>query len=113
MTQAKSETRDGTQVTRDRPVEMDDGLVLRADIFRPVAEGSYPAILSDGPYGKGLAFQEGYKTAREVMARENPDAVAATEHCRHDNPTLGQESMIDWLADRFGIDQRRLKFRPG
>ena len=33
------------------------------------------------------------------------------EHCQHDNPTLGQEIMIDWLADQFGIDQRKLKFR--
>lgn len=30
------------------------------------------------------------------------------EHCQHDNPTLGQEIMIDWLADIFGIDQRKL-----
>jgi hypothetical protein len=30
------------------------------------------------------------------------------EHCQHDNPTLGQEVMLDWLADRFGIDQRSL-----
>jgi len=30
------------------------------------------------------------------------------EHCQHDNPTLGQEVLADWLADRFGIDQRAL-----
>ena len=35
------------------------------------------------------------------------------EHCQHDNPTLGQELMIDWLADVFGIDQTRLAFYPG
>jgi dipeptidyl aminopeptidase/acylaminoacyl peptidase len=35
------------------------------------------------------------------------------EHCQHDNPTLGQEIMLDWLADKFGIDQRKLSFRPG
>ena len=29
------------------------------------------------------------------------------EHCQHDNPTLGQEIMIDWLADVFRIDQRK------
>lgn len=28
------------------------------------------------------------------------------EHCQHDNPTLGAEIMADWLADRFGVDQR-------
>src|SRR6266480_4821547 len=59
----------------DVPVRMDDGLVLRADVFRPAAEGRYPVILSYGPYGKGLAFQEGYKTAWEIMARDTPDAA--------------------------------------
>ena len=34
-------------------------------------------------------------------------------HCQQDNPTLGQELMIDWLADVFGIDQTRLAFYPG
>jgi pimeloyl-ACP methyl ester carboxylesterase len=30
------------------------------------------------------------------------------EHCQHDNPTTGQELMADWLADRFGMDQKTL-----
>ena len=37
----------------------------------------------------------------------DPDETGA-EHCQHDNPTLGQELLADWLADRFGIDQRAL-----
>lgn len=36
-----------------------------------------------------------------------PDETGA-EHCQHDNPTIGQEIMNDWLADVFGIDQRAL-----
>lgn len=31
------------------------------------------------------------------------------EHCQHDNPTLGQERVNDWLAERFGIDERALE----
>src|SRR3546814_9781353 len=30
------------------------------------------------------------------------------EHCQHDNPTIGQEYLTDWLADVFGIDQKEL-----
>jgi hypothetical protein len=30
------------------------------------------------------------------------------EHCQHDNPTIGQEILADWLADRFGLDQAAL-----
>ena len=74
----KSEIRDGMQIDWDVPIKMDDGIVLRADVFRPVGDGKYPAIMSYGPYGKGLAFQDGYKTAWEIMCKENPDAVSGT-----------------------------------
>jgi dienelactone hydrolase len=31
------------------------------------------------------------------------------EHCQHDNPSLGMEIVADWLATRFGIDERALR----
>lgn len=37
----------------------------------------------------------------------DPEDTGA-EHCQHDNPTMGQEILADWLADRFGIDQTAL-----
>src|SRR3981189_2528612 len=37
----------------------------------------------------------------------DPEETGA-EHCQHDNPTIGQEVLADWLADRFGINQRAL-----
>lgn len=40
-------------------------------------------------------------TLRLLSAEET-----GAEHCQHDNPTLGEEEMLDWLADRLGIDQR-------
>ena len=61
MTDMKSEMRDRMHIDWDAPIEIDDGVVLRADVFRPVVEGKYPVILSYGPYAKGLSFQEGYK----------------------------------------------------
>jgi predicted acyl esterase len=35
----RSEVRDGMRIDWDVPIRMDDGLVLRADVFRPVKEG--------------------------------------------------------------------------
>ena len=46
------------QIDWDVPILMDDGVVLRADVFRPLGEGRHPVILSSGPYAKGLYFQE-------------------------------------------------------
>ena len=47
----------------DVPITMDDGTVLRADVFRPADNGQYPVLMSYGPYAKGLPFGEGYPRA--------------------------------------------------
>jgi dienelactone hydrolase len=44
----------------------------------------------------------------DVTLRLIGEEETGAEHCQHDNPTIGQEYMADWLADRFGIDQRAL-----
>jgi hypothetical protein len=33
------------------------------------------------------------------------------ECCQQDNPTIGEEYMFDWLAERFGIGERALLAR--
>jgi dienelactone hydrolase len=64
----------------------------------------------------------GVENARTVYEYARKKGVNATlrltsaeetgaEHCQHDNPTLGQELMIDWLADVLRIDQRKLVFQ--
>src|ERR1700684_2465118 len=78
--QPRSETRDGMQIDWDVPIKMDDGLVLRADVFRPVFKGRYPVILSYGPYAKGLAFQDGYPSAWQRMAEEHPDVAEGSSN---------------------------------
>lgn len=51
-----------------------------------------------------------YAKAHEVNVtlRLVGEEETGAEHCQHDNPTLGQELVNDWLADIFGIDQRKL-----
>src|SRR5713101_9982845 len=41
-------------IEKDVPVPMRDGVVLRADVFRPAAPGRYPVILQRTPYNKNL-----------------------------------------------------------
>ena len=45
----------------------------------------------------------------DVTLRLVSEEETGAEHCQHDNPTLGQELLSDWLADRFDIDQRQLR----
>ncbi|WP_246669395.1 MULTISPECIES: CocE/NonD family hydrolase [unclassified Bradyrhizobium] len=76
----KSEVRDGMRVDWDVEIKMPDGVILRCDIFRPLGEEPVPALMTYGPYGKGLAWQDGYQTAWEILERDNPDAVANTSN---------------------------------
>src|SRR5581483_1582747 len=69
----KSEIRDGMRIDWDMPIKMDDGIVLRCDIYRPVAEGKYPVIMTLGPYGKWLHFEDLYKTQWDRMCADHPD----------------------------------------
>jgi uncharacterized protein len=113
MSDYKSEVRDGMRIDWDVPIRMDDGLVLRADVFRPIAEGKYPAIVSYGPYGKGLAFQEGYKTAWEIMARENPDVLKGTSNQHQNWEVVDPEK---WVPDGYvcvRVDSRGAGRSPG
>ncbi len=59
----------------DAEIEMDDGLKLRADVFRPKGDGRWPVILSHGPYGKGLAFQEGRARQWKALTDAHPDVL--------------------------------------
>lgn len=53
--QHRIEKREGMVIEWDAPIEMDDGLILRANIYRPDEEGVFPVVMSHGPYGKDLA----------------------------------------------------------
>ena len=113
MTTHTSEIRDNMRIDWDVPITMDDGLVLRADVFRPVTEGKYPALVSYGPYGKGLAFQDGYKTAWEIMCRENPDAVAGSTNKYQNWEVVDPEK---WVPDGYvcvRVDSRGAGRSPG
>jgi predicted acyl esterase len=45
---------------KDVLVEMDDGLELRGNVFRPKAEGRYPVIMAQGVYGKDAHFEDAF-----------------------------------------------------
>jgi predicted acyl esterase len=113
MSDTRTEIRDGMRIEWDVPIRMDDGVVLRADVYRPVAEGKVPALVSYGPYGKGLAFQEGYKTAWEIMVKENPDAVSGTSNQYQNWEVVDPEK---WVPDGYAcvrVDSRGAGRSPG
>ena len=75
---SRTEVRDGMRITWHQPIPADDGLVLRADVYRPIADGQYPVILTYGVYGKGLAYQEGYPQQWQKMVEDHPEILVGS-----------------------------------
>ncbi len=113
MASQRSEVRDGMRIDWDVPIEMDDGLVLRADVFRPLAEGRYAALLTYGPYAKGLAFQDGYPSAWQRMVSEHPDVAYGSTNKYQNWEVVDPEK---WVPDGYAcvrVDSRGTGRSPG
>src|SRR6201991_4420058 len=109
----RSEVRDGMRIDWVVPITMDDGLVLRADVFRPVKEGRYPVILSYGPYAKGLAFQDGYPSAWQRMASLHPDVAARSSNKYQDWEGVDPEKWVPHEYACVRVDSRGAGCSPG
>jgi len=113
MESPKSELRDGMRIDWDVPIRMDDGLVLRCDIYRPVKEGRHPVILSYGPYAKGLAFQDGYPSAWQRMVAEHPDVAYGSSNQYQNWEVVDPEK---WVPEGYAcarVDSRGTGRSPG
>ena len=108
-----SETRDGMRIDWDVPIEMDDGLVLRADVFQPLEEGRYPVILSYGPYAKGLHFEDGYPDQWRIMCREHPDVPAGSTNKYQAWEVVDPEKWVPHGYACVRVDSRGAGRSPG
>jgi uncharacterized protein len=63
------------------PVPLSDGAVLRADVFRPPADGRYPVILSHGVYAKGLPFHGPiYRMQWDKLVAKDPSVLEGSSN---------------------------------
>jgi uncharacterized protein len=102
----RTEVRDGMRIEWNVPIRMDDGIVLRADIFRPVADGQYPVILTYGIYAKGLSHQEGYPMQWEKMVADHPEILEGSTNKYQNWETTDPERWVphDYVVIR--VDSR-------
>jgi len=59
------------QAERNVAVPMRDGVVLRADVFRPAEPGSHPVLLIRTPYGKDGQKPDKYVKAGYIVVRQD------------------------------------------
>ena len=113
MTQEKHEIRDGMRVQWDVPVPMDDGVVMRADVFLPLEDGRYPVILTYGPYAKGLSFQDGNPGAWDHLTKNNPEVLEGSSNIYQSWELVDPEK---WVPDGYAVvrvDSRGTGRSPG
>lgn len=113
MSQHKTETRDGMIVEWDVAVEMTDGTILRADVFRPLGDSTYPVIFSMGAFAKGLAFQDGNASAWERMTKAYPETAEGSSNIYANWEVVDPEK---WVPDGYiclRIDARGAGRSPG
>ena len=108
-----SEIRAGMQIDWDVPITMDDGLQVRADIFRPIKEGKYPAIITYGPYAKYLHFEQIYKTCWDRMIETYPEVGANSTNQFQSWEVVDPEKWVpeDYVVIR--VDSRGCGRSPG
>jgi predicted acyl esterase len=97
----------------DAPIEMDDGAVLRADVFRPTGDGRYPVLMTHGPYGKGLSFQQGFAGMWRVIETKYPEIPAGSSNRYQNWETVDPEK---WVSDGYvcvRVDSRGAGRSPG
>lgn len=99
----------GYGVQKDIPVRMDDGVVLRADVYFPTdpatekrAPGSFPVLLQQTPYGKSKVFVYLQDRVRYFVSRGYLLAVA---DLRGYGNSQGQAA---WFGTRMGRDGAEL-----
>jgi uncharacterized protein len=110
---ARTEVRDGMRITWHQPLTMDDGIVLRADVFRPTDDGRYPVILSYGVYAKGLAFQDGYPMQWEKMVTDHPEILEGSTGKYQNWETTDPERWVPHGYAVVRVDSRGAGWSPG
>lgn len=113
MNEFKSEVRDGMRVDWDVPIKMDDGVILRCDVYRPLGGGKHPVIMNYGPYAKWLHLKDGYPNQWKVMTEKFPETVTGTSNQYQNWEAVDPEK---WVPDGYAcvrVDSRGAGRSPG
>ncbi len=100
-------------IERDLPIEMDDGVVLRADVYRPDTNKRVPVVMAGGPYGKGVKYQEHYKPLWESLLKMHPDILPGSKHRWLTWETVDPEIWVPWGYACVRLDSRGAGRSPG
>jgi predicted acyl esterase len=94
-------------------VPMRDGAILRANVFRPDAQGRFPVVMTFGPYGKDVALRDFMQEAWDRLNATYPEILAASS-CKH--LVFERPDPEVWVPDGYvliNVDSRGAGKSPG
>jgi uncharacterized protein len=109
----RHEIRDGMRITWHQPIAMDDGVILRADVYRPIEDGRYPVILSHGIYAKGLSYQEAYPMQWQQMVANHPEILEGSSNKYQAWEVTDPERWVPHGYVIVRVDSRGAGWSPG
>jgi predicted acyl esterase len=101
------------QIDWDVEIPMDDGIVVRADVFRPEGEGRHPVLMSYGPYAKGLHFGEGYPVQWSSLTAQHPELLVGSSGRYANWETADPERWVPLGYICIRVDSRGAGRSPG
>ncbi len=108
--EAKSEIRDGMRIDWDVPITMDDGVVLRCDVYRPIAEGKVPGDPQLRSVREVAAFRA---DLQDLLGQDGRRASRGAGGLDQPLPELGGRRSGEVGAGRLRLRARRLaRLRP-
>ncbi|MGE0255418.1 MAG: CocE/NonD family hydrolase [Alphaproteobacteria bacterium] len=103
----------GMVVDWDVPIPMEDGVVLRCDVFRPLGEGGHATLMTHGPYAKWKHFEDLHTVTYRKLHSEHPEVPAGSSNRFQVWETVDPEK---WVRDGYAIvrvDSRGAGRSPG
>ncbi len=109
MPDTKSEVRDGMRIDWDVPITMDDGLVLRADVFRPVDRRQATRSSSaTAPTPRASRSRKAIRAPGSAWSSEHPDVARGSTNKYQSWEVVDPEK---WVPRRLRLRARRLARR--
>ena len=104
----------GMLIEWDVPVEMPDGELLVADVYRPDGPGRYPVILSHGVYAKGLPFNgDIYRMQWEKLVAKDPTVLEGSSNRYQSWEVTDPERWVPHGYALVRVDSRGAGRSPG
>jgi uncharacterized protein len=100
-------------IERDVSIPMDDGINLKADVFRPKAAKPAPVIMTLGPYGKGVPYRVGFKPQWDWLVTTYPDILPGSTKEFMVWETVDPETWVPFGYVCIRVDSRGAGRSPG